>query len=126
MKKFVRVFVLFSILSALLGSMGCARRNSKNSDNNFDELYEATLAEIENINKNSYFFGLNLLDEPPEGSVSGLPLTFRKETSEDIYYVGSYRNNAGIIAMDLRSKDANFMGISPGDNKLVIQEKLDI
>lgn len=125
MNKIMKTFSLFSIYLFLLCCIGCTRRSSNNNENKSDELYEATLNEIEKINNKSYFWGLNLLDEPPEGAVSGIPLTFRDETSEDIYYVGSYHKNAGIIAMNLRSKDVNFMGIFSGDNKQVIQEKLE-
>ncbi|WP_455716264.1 hypothetical protein [Anaerosporobacter sp.] len=125
MNKIMKTFSLFSIFLLLLCCIGCTRRNSNNNENKSDEKYEATLEEIEQINNNSYFLGLNLLAEPPDGAVSGIPLTFRNETSEDIYYVGSYHKNASIVAMKLRSKDANFMGIFPGDNKQIIQDNLE-
>ncbi|WP_455716263.1 hypothetical protein [Anaerosporobacter sp.] len=125
MKKNLKVFVLFSILSLLVCSNGCARRSSKNNENKSDDLYEATLEEIEQINNNSNFFGYKLLDDAPKNAVSGLPQTLRKDASDDIYYIDSYHGSTKIVTMILKSSDANLLGISPGDSKQDIEEKLD-
>lgn len=125
MKKVVNVFVLFSFLSLIVCSNGCARRSPKNNGNKSDEKYEETLKEIEQINNNSNFWGYKLLDDAPKNAVSGLPQTLRKDASDDIYYIDSYHGSTKIVTMILKSSDANLLGISPGDSKQDIEEKFD-
>ena len=125
MKKIVKAIVLFSILSLLLYCIGFARRNSKNSEKKSDELYEATMREVDQINKNSNFMGLTLLDEASQNDICGILQTFRTETCDIVYYVDSYHESIKVVTIELTSKGTDLLGIAPGDNKQVIKEKLD-
>lgn len=102
-KKIMKVLILYLVIMMVILCVGCANKNSKKATGVLEDdpeyLYEKTVAEVKNINENSYFFGYNLLDVPPEGTIIGLP-TPLKDVGDDI-------------------------GISPGDDIKVISDKLD-
>lgn len=125
MKKIKKAFVIFSVLSLLICCNGCTRRNSKNNENKSDEMYEATMKEVDKINENSNFMGLNLLEDASENDIYGIPQTYRTDTCDIIYYADSYHKSRKVVSIELTSKDTNLLGIAPGDNKQVIEEKLD-
>lgn len=89
-----------------------------------NELYEATVTEVHQLNENSNFFGYKLLGDQPARVTTYMPTPLKDYDSADVFYTGQYHGDIKIIAMHLVSGDANVMGIAPGDNQEEIEEML--
>jgi hypothetical protein len=137
----ISLIIIGVVLIVALGFTGYARieyTNTKKAENknsstkspqsseDSKSLYEATLEEVETINKNSNLLGAVLLSKPSKKIPSETPtfLPQDKEGNKGYYYVSIYHKASVITQISLESPDTNVLGIAVGDNKQVIVDKL--
>lgn len=119
-KILIAVIIVVIILVTATAIVAGIKRKDTRLGQKQDKKWEETREDITSINEESYFYGFNLLDAPPDdfeaSANNSLPTPNVGEgRNRDSYYCSSYGGTYGITHISFSSVGANLFGICVGD-----------